>query len=145
MIRSALVLAWLCVIGGAASAQSGMGPFGRSLPTVGATPGVQVPATSPRMFGADSQVLRHRDFTGRPCLDVEGYAKPHTIDPNLYDHVISAVNRCPQRIAILVCYYQSQDCIPMDIPGDSTKQGILGMMPAEKDFRFEFREKFSNN
>lgn len=147
MFRSALVVAWLCVTGGAASAQSGMGPFDNSSPVVGATPGLQLPATPPPMFGAsaDTQVLRHRDFTGRPCLDVNGYAEPHTIDPNLYDHVITVVNHCPRRIAIDVCYYQSQDCIPMEIPGDQRKEAVLGTMPAEKDFRFEFREKFSND
>jgi len=41
-----------------------------------------------------------------------------------------------------VCYYQTQECIPMDIPGDETKEAILGTMPSTKDFRFDFREKF---
>jgi hypothetical protein len=143
MGRIALVFAWLCVIGGIASAQSGMTPFGDSPPAVGATSGVQIPATPPPMFdGTNTQVLRHKDFTGRPCLDVTGQAEPHTIDPNLYDHVVTAVNHCPQAIRIDVCYYGSQDCIPMEIPGDERKEAVLGTMPAEKDFRFEFREKF---
>jgi hypothetical protein len=141
MIRAALAVVWLCVIGGISSAQSGMSSFGESPPTVGASSGVQLP-TAPPSFGASTGILRHRDFTGRPCLDVGGYAEPHRIDPNLYDHIITAVNHCPQRIVIQVCYYQSQDCIPIDIPGGEQKEAVLGTMPAEKDFRFEFREKF---
>ena len=92
-----------------------------------------------------NEILRHRDFTGRPCLDVSGYAQPHTINRDLYDHMITVKNNCPQRIAIQVCYYQSEDCIPMDIPGDARRDAVLGTMPAEQSFRFEFREKFSNN
>lgn len=30
----------------------------------------------------------------------------------------------------------------MDVPGNERQEAILGIMPAEKDFRFEFREKF---
>jgi hypothetical protein len=141
MIRAALAVVWLCVIGGISSAQSGMSSFGESAPTVGASSGERIPSPQPS-FGASTGILRHRDFTGRPCLDVGGYAEPHKIDPNLYDHIITAVNHCPQRIAIQVCYYQSQDCIPMDVPGGQQKEAVLGTMPAEKDFRFEFREKF---
>lgn len=144
MNRVVLIFAGLAALSCSASAQSGMSPFGSSRGTLGATPGVRIPASPPSMFGAsaNSQVLRHRDFTGRPCLDVSGYAEAHRINPNLYDHVITVVNHCPQRIAINVCYYQSQDCIPMEIPGDARKEAVLGTMPAEKDFRFEFREKF---
>jgi hypothetical protein len=90
----------------------------------------------------DTGILRHRDFAGKPCLDVQGYSRPHTIAPNLYDHVITVLNSCPQRIPIRVCYYQSQDCISMEIPGGDRKEAILGTLPAIKEFRFEFREKF---
>jgi hypothetical protein len=41
-----------------------------------------------------------------------------------------------------VCYYESQECIPMEIPGGERKEAILGTLPSTKDFRFEFREKF---
>jgi hypothetical protein len=143
MVRTLLVLTGLVTLSCVASAQSGIGPFDSSAPIVGATPGLQTPATPPSTFdGENTQILRHKDFTGRPCLDVNGYAQPHTIDPHLYDHIITAINHCPQRITIDVCYYDSQDCIPMDIPGEGQKDIVLGTMPAEKDFRFEFREKF---
>lgn len=144
-LRLALALIFLAATACSASAQSGALPFESwSRPSTGSVGGLKSPQEPPT-FGASasSEVLRHRDFTGRPCLEVSGSARPHTINPNLYDHMISVKNNCPQRIAIQVCYYQSQDCISMDIPGDSTRDGVLGVMPAEKSFRFEFREKFS--
>jgi hypothetical protein len=30
----------------------------------------------------------------------------------------------------------------MEVPGDERKEAILGTLPAMKDFRFEFRERF---
>jgi hypothetical protein len=147
MTQIALVLFFLAGICGPALAQNSSSTLGGGA-TVGGTFGK--PPTNgsggfaPMPFGssAGDTILRHRDFTGKPCLEVTGFARPHTINPNLYDHVITAVNSCPQRITIQVCYYQSQDCIPVDIAGDERKQAILGTLPMAKDFRFEFREKF---
>ncbi len=113
-------------IASSASAQSGAAAGSR--PTFGASAG--------------TEVLRHRDFTGKPCLTVTGSARAHTVDPNLYDHVITAQNGCPQRIAMQVCYYRSHNCIAMEVPGGERKEAILGILPSAKDFRFEFREKF---
>jgi hypothetical protein len=147
MFQTLLVCLWLAAIVVSATAQSGSNPGDLSAPaTPGAAGGMALPKPLPSFQASGSnEILRHRDFTGRPCLSVLGYARPHVIDPNLYDHVISATNNCPQRIAINVCYYHTQDCIPMEIPGDATREGVLGMMPAEKGFRFEFRERFSGN
>ena len=121
MIRIVVALIWLAVIACSASAQSATNRFGAS---------------------AGNEILRHRDFTGKPCLSVGGLARPHTVNPNLYDHVINVRNSCPQRIAITVCYFQSQDCIRMEIPGGESKEAILGTLPSIRDFRFDFREKF---
>jgi hypothetical protein len=127
VVRIGLFLIWLTATACAASAQSGMPPFG-SYPTFGSSGG--------------TEVLRHRGPTGQPCLEVSAFSRPHTIDPNLFDHVITVANQCAQQISIKVCYYQSQDCISVDIPGGEHKEAILGMMPSMKDFRFDFREKF---
>jgi hypothetical protein len=147
MIQISLALICLAVICSPALAQSSPSTPGGGA-TVGGTFGM--PPTSgsegvaPMPFGssANNTILRHRDFAGKPCLEVTGFARPHIINPNLYDHVVTAVNSCPQRITIQVCYYQSQDCIPVDIAGDERKEAILGTLPMAKDFRFEFREKF---
>jgi hypothetical protein len=113
-----------------------------SRPTIGGT--LPPPATISPSFSssASTEILRHRDFTGKPCLDVAGSARARTTDPNLYDHLITVRNNCPQRIAMQVCYYLTHDCIPMEIPGGARKDAILGTLPSVKDFRFEFREKF---
>jgi hypothetical protein len=144
MTRVTLACIWLAAISCTASwAQSGPTPFGNpSRPTVGG----RMPsdfATTPT-FGASgsNELLRHRGPTGNTCLTVNGYPRSHTVNPNVYDHVIAAVNGCAQRIAIRVCYYRTQDCIPMEIPGNERKEAILGTLPAVRDFRFEFREKF---
>jgi hypothetical protein len=56
--------------------------------------------------------------------------------------VITASNRCAKLIKVQVCYYRTQQCIPMEIPGRMRKDAVLGMIPSIKDFRYEFREKF---
>jgi hypothetical protein len=144
MNRSCIVFIWLIAFGAGAHAQSGIMPLGNSSrATMGATVGLERPDNTPLIGAtAGTAILRHRDFTGKPCLTVGGFARRHTINPNMYDHVILTVNGCPQRIAIQVCYYNSQDCIPVEIPGNEQKEAILGTLPGEKDFRFEFREKF---
>lgn len=140
----ALLLIWIPLVDISASAQSGTDSFDPlSRPTLGGTSGTEYFNESPSFQAATGhEILRHRDFAGRPCLAVGGFAEAHAIDPNLYDDVISVTNNCPERIAVQVCYYQSVDCILMDIPGQERKEAILGMLPSTKDFRFEFREKF---
>jgi len=136
MLRTAIAAIFLGLFTGAVSAQNTTAPvFG----------GVGVPApTQSPTFRASSgtDLLRHRGPTGAPCLDVGGFARPHTTVSNLYDHVIAVKNNCAQRISIQVCYYNTQNCLPVEVPGGERKEAILGTMPATKDFRFEFRERF---
>lgn len=142
-MRFGMALTLVGALCGPAAAQSEATPFETlSGPTVGSTNGSL--RAEPRQFGASAgnEILRHRDFTGKPCLGVNGSARPHHIDANLYDHVITVVNGCPKRIELQVCYYRTQDCIPMEVPGNGRKEAILGTLPSSKDFRFEFREKF---
>ena len=90
------------------------------------------------------EILRHRDFAGQPCLIFEGFARPHTINPNLYDDVVAITNNCPRHISVRLCYTGNDDCISVDVPGSERKEAILGMLPAIKNFSFEFHEKFDN-
>lgn len=140
----AFLAIWVPVAAVPALAQSGMGSYDPlSRPVIGATSGMQDLDTPQRFeWSQGNGILRHRDFAGNPCLTVNGAAQAHKVDPNLYDDVITVVNNCPQRIAMQVCYYQSEDCIQMEIPGESHQEAVLGILPATKDFRFEFREKF---
>ena len=136
MLRTSLAVIWLLAIPTYAWAQS------KSAPSYGSV-GVPAPA-SPATFGASTgtETLRHRGPTGDPCLEVGGFTRPHTTVPNLYDHVIAVKNNCAQRISIQVCYYNTDNCLPVEIPGGERKEAILGTMPSTKDFRFEFRERF---
>ena len=143
-LMTRFLVAFLCLLSaGTASAQDASTPFeAPSRPTTGGSisrPAVPAPSFGPR---GETEILRHRDFAGRPCLTVMGGARPHIIDRKLYDHVITASNACPQRIAIRVCYYRTDDCIRMEIPGRERKEAVLGTLPATKEFGFEFREKF---
>jgi hypothetical protein len=137
MIRIVVTLIWLAAVTGSVLAQSGTAPSSQG------GVGLRVP-TEPRTFGASSgtEILRHRGPTGNPCLAVSGFARPHVVNPNVYDHVVTAKNSCALRITMQVCYYRSQDCLTMEVPGGERKEAIIGSLPAEKDFRFEFREKF---
>lgn len=142
-IRVALAVLSLGVIGHSASAQSDTNAFSLSPSTAGGTSGVQDSHILPSLRASgNDEILRHRDFAGKPCLAVTGVAQPHTDNPDLYDDIITVVNSCPQRIAIQVCYYGSEECIPMEIPGNERKEAILGILPSMQDFRFEFHEKF---
>lgn len=131
---------WLSVTG--SSAQEGTVSFDTwSQLTVGSS-GLPNPEALPGFQeGGSDGAPRHKDFTGKPCLMVGGFARRQTADPNLYDDVIEVENNCPQQIALQVCYYETDDCIPMDVPGDDRKESVLGILPSSMEFRFEFREK----
>jgi hypothetical protein len=92
--------------------------------------------------GDNAGLTIHHDALGRPCLDIEAAARAHVINPNLYDHVISVYNRCIQQIKLRICYYNSDHCIDMEIRGSERKDGVLGVYPNMKYFRYSFREKF---
>jgi hypothetical protein len=110
--------------------------FGTSL-------GTKPPLAPPIITGSqDLNLLRHRDFAGKPCLTVEGMARPHTTNPNLFDHVINTINACPQKLRLQLCYYKSQQCVWVDVPGRERKEALLGTLPSIRDFRYEFHEQF---
>ena len=104
----------------------------------------QAMAPTPKKFGAsqNTDVLRHRDPAGKPCLAIDGSVRAFISNPNLFDHLITATNSCIKPIKMQVCYYRTQQCVAMDVPGRSRKQAILGTLPSVKDFKFEFRERF---
>jgi hypothetical protein len=144
VVRFAMACIGLAVeITSPASAQSALPPF--EAPSRPGAGGVGIPIPSqPPVFGpaGGTEILRHRGPTGKPCLSIDGSARRHAANANVYDHVIFATNGCAQRITMQVCYYKSQECIPMEVPGYGRKEAVLGTLPSMKEFRFEFREKF---
>jgi hypothetical protein len=111
-------------------------------PEVGGT--YQQPDTNRPLIASSSdiEILRHRDFAGKPCLTFGGYARPFTTNQNLFDHVVAVENGCPKAIKLQLCYYKSTECLAVEVPGYARKETVLGTMPSQKDFRYEFREKF---
>jgi hypothetical protein len=116
--------AFLAVFGGQAVAQ-GLTTLPRGIPPV-----------------QDDLAKRHMGPLGKPCLTIEGYAKAELANKNIYQHLIKAANNCGQNIKVRVCYYKTEDCVPMLVPSWETKTSILGIFPALKQFRFEAKEQF---
>ena len=143
MIRVVLAGIFLATCAWRADAQSATDLFGNRSGTDVQGVGVAAPSRLlPFAASNGTDILRHRSPTGLPCLTVAGFPRAHFVNKTLYDHVISVKNDCAERIALQVCYYQSDDCINMQVPGDETKEAILGTLPMTPTFRFEFREKF---
>jgi hypothetical protein len=92
--------------------------------------------------GENAGLTVHHDPLGRPCLDIEAASRAEVVNPNVYDHVISVYNRCLTQIKLHVCYYQSEHCIDMTIPGLQRKDSVLGIYPSTQYFRYTYREKF---
>jgi hypothetical protein len=114
-----------------------------SNPSVGGTGGMSPPVQQPRLYSsANPPAQVHRGPTGQPCLKITGFAQQQTINPNIYDHILDVSNDCSQPIKLQACYYQSQQCTAIDVPGYGRKQATLGIMPAMRDFRFEYKEQF---
>jgi hypothetical protein len=84
---------------------------------------------------------RHMDPLGKPCLMIEGYAKPELSNKNIYEHIVKATNNCGQNINVQACYYKTQNCVVMSVPPWQSKTSILGFFPALKRFQFEAKEQ----
>jgi hypothetical protein len=136
-----MLLAW--ETRAAAQVTSPMGTQGAA--TVGSSGGLRPPSQPPLLSGTPSAgVKTHLSPTGKPCLTVLGSAKPQIINPNIFEHIILASNECSQSIKVKVCYYQSTQCVPLDVPAYGRKEIVLGIMPAMNQFRFEYREQFNS-
>ena len=78
---------------------------------------------------------------GKPCIGVFGEAQALATNKRVFYHVIRASNNCSQRIMLQVCYYQTDTCSNLQVPGYSRAEATLGIMPATPTFRFEYREQ----
>jgi hypothetical protein len=92
--------------------------------------------------GDNAALTVHRDSFGRPCLNIEGVSRKDIVNPNIYQHVISVYNQCLTMVKVHVCYYHSDHCIDMSVPGSQRRDNILGIYPNMRYFRFSYQEKF---
>jgi hypothetical protein len=98
-----------------------------------------IPGTPPV---PDIHAKYHMGPLGKPCLTIAGYAKPETVNKNIYQHWISAANNCGQIVRVRICYFETEDCIVMSVPPWDRKESVLGIFPALKRFKFEAKEQF---
>jgi hypothetical protein len=125
------------------AAQGLISPVGPGSATLGGA-GVGPPAQLPLLKGTQNVKAKvHLGPTGKPCLTVRGDAKPQIVNPKIFTHLIMANNDCSQPIKVAVCYYQSQQCVPLDVPAYGRKEVVLGIMPVMNQFQFEYRELFN--
>jgi hypothetical protein len=91
---------------------------------------------------SDSLAQKHRDYAGRPCLETNGVSQPLASNHRILNHAVSLNNHCPVRIKAKVCYYKSDDCTDVEVPGNSRKEQVIGVFPAMQMFRYEVKEQF---
>ena len=146
---------------GHSNAQELTVPFGagHGRPIEGSTGGLYLPNQSQISVQSDlNPAIRvHKDAVGKRCVTVGAYSLPK-IDfrkifsggqseqgdkaPKMFEHMITAQNRCSQTIKLKVCYYDSQSCITVDVPSHSDQQASLGVASGMPNFRYQYTEQF---
>jgi hypothetical protein len=134
-------------------------------PIEGSTGGLHLPYQSQSPTDLTVGAMVHKDPYGKPCIKIAAFSlrktdfrkifdpKVSTLDPgtdqtqnrqsgNLFEHIISAENHCGHTIKLKVCYYGSQTCLPVDVPGYGHQRASLGTYPAMPDFRYQYTEQF---
>jgi len=96
----------------------------------------------PGIAESDVGTRKHLDFAGKPCLRSEGVARPLVSNPRIMDHAVSLDNHCAEAIRVKVCYYRSDDCTEVVVPGYGRKDQVIGVFPAMQLFRYEVQEQF---
>jgi len=91
---------------------------------------------------SEALAAKHRDFAGKPCLVTSGVSSPLTSNPRILNHAVRLDNHCTERIKAKVCYYHTDQCTLVEVPGHSTKEQIIGTFPAMLVFRYEVNEQF---
>jgi hypothetical protein len=155
--RLAVSLSLLLTLLAAAGARAQELSPGAGRPIVGTTDGLYVPSKPQSEFVAGSKV--HMDTFGKACIVVAGYSLPRTDfakifrgpdapdsaeggKAKVYEHIISAENRCSQAIRLHVCYYGSQSCVAIKVAGHDHEQASLGVSSGIPGFRYQYTEQF---
>jgi hypothetical protein len=124
-------------------------------PIEGSTGGNQ--PQSPALSQLRPRVKVHQDAAGNPCVTVAAHSIPKTdfrkifgggqtsdgtdIKLKTFEHIISAHNHCALTVRLRVCYYGSQNCLPLDVPGHDDGEVSLGISP-ESGFHYQYTEQF---
>lgn len=92
--------------------------------------------------GVNAALTVHRNPFGKPCLDIEAASRAHVINPDVYDNVVSIVNKCSKTIRVKVCYFNTDSCVSVEVLGRQRRDVILGVRPHMQYFKYSFQEKF---
>jgi hypothetical protein len=142
-MERAVIVSLFCAatIGGSADAQT-LSPIS-SKPIVGSSGVAAPPPRQPVISGSLNQGPRqHLGPLGKPCISSYAVGRAQKINPKIIEHIVTATNSCSQAIKLRLCYYQSDRCIPLTIPGYEHKEVVLGIMPGTTDFRYQYWEEF---
>lgn len=82
-----------------------------------------------------------RDALNRPCLEAVGVSRPHTVNPDLVDHLVRLENRCPRILKLKICYFTDDHCKAFDLGSYKTEDVFLGMMAKVSRFKFFIFQK----
>ena len=85
---------------------------------------------------------KHLDLAGKPCLETSGSAIPLASNPKIQSHLVSLSNHCLDLIKVKLCYYKTDDCTDVDVPGRSHKEQVLGVFPELQQFKYQVKERF---
>jgi hypothetical protein len=91
---------------------------------------------------SDRLAPKHRNFAGKPCLESNGLSRATVSNPRISVHSVEIKNSCSERIKVKLCYHGSTDCSDVDVPGNSRKETVLGVLPATQMFRYDINEQF---
>jgi hypothetical protein len=126
----------------AASAQVLSVPGNNSRPVVGGS-GPQFPNQSRLLSENPATATKlHKDPLGKPCLVASGSSRRQTINPKIFEHIVSFQNHCVQAIKLKVCYYGAETCVSVDVPGYGQNETLLGIYPSLPDFKYQYLEQF---
>jgi hypothetical protein len=112
-----------------------------SEPKFGAAGGLSAPLPPPLLTGQTLGPPVRTTPLGKPCIELFGAAQPLASNKRVFYHLVRANNNCSQRIMLQVCYYQTETCSNLEVPGYGRTEATLGIMPATSAFRFEYREQ----
>jgi hypothetical protein len=128
--------------GDAASAQALSVPGNNTRPIVG-TSSPQLPNQSRFLSENPATATKvHKDPSGKPCLIASGSSRRQTINPKIFEHIVSFQNHCLHAIKLKVCYYGAETCVWVDVPSYGQKETVLGIYPSLPDFRYQYLEQF---
>ena len=94
-------------------------------------------------FGSsDVADRKHLDLAGKPCIETSGRAVPLASNPKIQSHLVTLSNRCIDQIKLKLCYYKTDDCMDVEVPGRARKEQLLGVFPQLQLFKYQVKEQF---